>query len=596
MKKINTTRVNLRNLMEVLGNHLYSTPAVAVRELIQNAHDSCIRRQIEDSETFEPEIQVTTSESKKLLIIEDNGSGLTEEEIHEYLATVGSGYTKELREQTANEEMIGAFGLGFLTAYVVSDSVELWTTSYRERDRGWYFQSNGIERYAVEETEPRTPGTRVVLHLSEEFHDLARDELARRVLRRYCALFPVPVSLNSNVRINDIIPPWKREKASSVRMVKENLEFVSLFENRFEPLCAFGVEPNDAANVRGILWIQDSATYGTSDNRRAYVFVRGMLVSEDERDLLPAWAGFVGGVFESSEMQPTASRETLQKNDAYEAAKSCITEALIGGLGQIARKNPGLWRSVLLRHNEALLGASICDERLFKMLEKDLKLPTSEGELTMPEIVKRGDGKIYVSLDEAGGPETVIFRALMKPIVYGYRYGVLPFCLLYGKKHGPSVIQLGTESGNAGLFAPVQDANEGEEELLAALLAGPNQKLVLTRFEPEYLPLVLIPNRELEIKRRLEADEADRRIASGVLSLARMYTAKIKDETESAIYVNMSSPVVHRLLAMPGGETRANLAKLLASFVYISSSGRDADGERGDCLRLFWESVSALMR
>jgi molecular chaperone HtpG len=121
---LHKTRVDLEGLMKVLGDHLYSTPMVAVRELVQNAHDSCERRRIEAGEDFEARIVVRADPSAKTLTIEDTGAGLTDDEIREYLATVGAGYTRTLRQReqvgdTANS-LIGYFGLGFLSAFVVS--------------------------------------------------------------------------------------------------------------------------------------------------------------------------------------------------------------------------------------------------------------------------------------------------------------------------------------------------------------------------------------------------------------------------------------------------------------------------------------------
>lgn len=106
------TKVDFAGLMRVLGEALYSTPHVAIRELVQNAYDSCTRRALEAADRFEPAIAVTVAPG--VLTITDNGAGLTAEEIHSYLATVGAGYTRALREQGA-KGLIGYFGLGFLS-------------------------------------------------------------------------------------------------------------------------------------------------------------------------------------------------------------------------------------------------------------------------------------------------------------------------------------------------------------------------------------------------------------------------------------------------------------------------------------------------
>ncbi|MBZ4270742.1 hypothetical protein LAM69_22945, partial [Mycobacterium tuberculosis] len=87
---------------------------------------------------------------------------------------------------------------------------------------------------------------------------------------------------------------------------------VSRFERRFEPLCTIAVEPTADSDLKGLLWVHDARTYGTSDNRNLTVVVRGMMLDDDARELLPGWAGFIGGVVESTRLTPTASREDLQ--------------------------------------------------------------------------------------------------------------------------------------------------------------------------------------------------------------------------------------------------------------------------------------------
>src|SRR3974377_669301 len=118
--------LHLPGLLKVLAEHLYSSKKVGIRELIQNAHDSCMRRKIEASEPdYQPRIEVALDVPRRLITISDNGNGLTEEEIVTYLATIGRGYTRELRDRLAlgspaeAAELIGQFGLGFLSAFLL---------------------------------------------------------------------------------------------------------------------------------------------------------------------------------------------------------------------------------------------------------------------------------------------------------------------------------------------------------------------------------------------------------------------------------------------------------------------------------------------
>ncbi|MFS8067264.1 MAG: ATP-binding protein [Byssovorax sp.] len=604
------TQVDLSGLMRVLGNNLYSTPHVALRELVQNAHDSCVRRQIEDTGAFEPAIVVTPDPAKRTLTILDTGAGLTREEVIKYLATVGAGYTGKLRaEGRGGEALIGAFGLGFLSAFVVSERVDLYTTSYQEPSQGWHFQSRGGERYQLGPAPPGPVGTRVVLHLGEPFALLASLELVPKLLERYASLlaFPIHIGSRSSDAVNRPPPPWRSDGDSPLLHRRRSLEFARRFEPRFEPLCTFDVKPevagapgeNDVGGgPRGLLWIQDGATYGTSDNRNISVFVRGMLVSPDERDLLPPWAGFAGGVIEADALTPTASREDVQRNTAYHLVAGQIQTALIEGLAHLAENEPATWRRVLLRHNESLLGAAICDPRLFDLLAPDLKVPTSEGELTVPAVRKKSGGKIHISMGEQGGYEEILFRALRVPVVTGVRYAALPFCQAYAQRIGGAVVQLGTKQGNQSLF-PGAELPDAKATRLRALFHVEKQEVVPARFAPGSLPLVLVPDRDVLLKQVLERDEADKKVSTAVLGMARLFTKTIDAGVEARLYVNLDAPVIQRILAAegPAEEARAEQAARLLRGVAGLMAGREegALGEVAGHLEALSSALLALL-
>lgn len=363
-----TTQVDLNGLMTVLGEHLYSTPTVAVRELVQNAHDAIHRRRIESAEPFSPRIVVRADRERGTLTILDNGAGLTRDEIIAFLATVGAGYTRTLRAKRPSDELIGYFGLGFLSAFVVSERIEVRTTSYQRPHEGWLYRSRDGERYSLEPCDPGPVGSTVELLLAPRFRPLLEGVELRALLERYCALLPLPVYVGSEpAAVNAEPPPWRSPSLDVHRLAAARRTFAARFERRFEPLCILPVEPTAESDLRGLLWVQDARTYGTSDNRNLSVFVRGMLLDDDARELLPPWAGFIGGVVESSALTPTASREDLQRDHRWHAARAQLTQSLIDGLGRVAREQPEAWRRVLARHN---VPGTIDDRALDALLEQ----------------------------------------------------------------------------------------------------------------------------------------------------------------------------------------------------------------------------------
>ena len=626
--------------MKVLGDHLYSTPTVAIRELVQNAHDSCERRRIEAGADFDARILVIADPAQKTLTIEDTGAGLTDDEIQRYLATVGAGYTRQLRAREAeSSSLIGYFGLGFLSAFVVAERTDVWTCSYQQPDRAWRFVSRDGQTYTLEPGASRAVGTRVTLHLREAHVGLANPLAVRRLLTRYACLLEHPIHCpldpsEPGEPVNAEPPPWRDDRElSPLRRRKLAFEFASRFESEFEPLCVLNVAssprpagdapagppgsrrgppfPNHASHawgpdpLRGLIWLQDSWTYGSSDNRRVWVFVRGMMISDDARDLLPRWAGFVGAAVEAVGLTPTASREDLQRDATYDRARAQLLDALVDGLATIARTEPATWRRILLRHNEALLGAAICDDRLFELVAEQATVPTSQGDLGLGRVLERSRGKIYVSRAERGGFEELLFRALAVPVVQGRRYGALAVARRWAERRGIPLIMLGTESGEQALFRPVDDAElepgAGEALRLAFAVADAEVEVVLSRYAPEHLPFVLVPDREVELKQRIEADDADKRISTAALGLARLFTETIERRPPLRLHLNVDCEIIGRLGAAlvgdPGGpaatRTLALLRPLVALLSQVDEQQRYMTGEAA--LRQICELAATLL-
>ena len=297
--EIRRAGVDLNGLMTVLGKHLYSTPVVALRELVQNAHDSIIRRRIEQPGVAVPSrISVQVDAGAGVLRISDTGAGLTRRR-----STITGHRRRRLYPWPApggedDEGLIGMFGLGFLSAFVLARRVSVRTTSYQTPDLGHLYVSSNAEQYTVSEVPARAVGTEVELELHPDFLPLANEARLHEVLGRYCALLSEPIFIGAATEaINPEPPPWRGQGMLPCIRCRPAaaLQFAARFEHDFEPIVTVPLRADGNSDATGLLWVQDGATYGTSDNRNLSVFVRGMLLDDDARDLLPPWAGFIGG-------------------------------------------------------------------------------------------------------------------------------------------------------------------------------------------------------------------------------------------------------------------------------------------------------------
>lgn len=222
------------------------------------------------------------------------------------------------------------FGLGFLSAFVLARRVTVRTTSYQSPTLGHCYISSNAEQYTVSPIPARAQvGTEVMLELHSDYLLLAQEGRLREILSRYCALLREPIWIGADSQpINPEPPPWRMHDAVPLHPVqawRRQREFAARFERNFEPLCCMPVRVEEGSDAVGLLWVQDGATYGTSDNRNLSVFLRGMLLDDNARELLPPWAGFIGGVIESNRLTPTASREDLQRDTVYSAVQHALS-------------------------------------------------------------------------------------------------------------------------------------------------------------------------------------------------------------------------------------------------------------------------------
>ncbi|HGY4386062.1 ATP-binding protein [Escherichia coli] len=596
-----STEVNLNGLIEVLSKHLYSTPVVAVRELVQNGHDAIVRRRLEQPDAPKDNaIRVVADVAKSTITITDTGAGLTESEIHGFLATVGVGYTRMLRQQDDNTGLIGMFGLGFLSAFVLAKEVTVLTTSWQTPDQSWKYHSTDGQKYTVTPYESSETGTQVILTLKEEYSHLASNNLLNRVLSRYCILLHEPVYVgDAGEPVNKLQPPWREVAPEGVTMhralvQRKNLAFAAQFESSFEPICTIPVVPAGMSDAVGILWIQDGATYGTSDNRNLSLFLRGMLLDDEARELLPPWAGFIGGVIESSKLTPTASREDLQRDETWVAVQEALKEALISGLSDLAQNQPEIWRRVLMRHNEALLGAALCDDRLFDLLKDRLQVPTSKGALLAKDL--RVNNSIHILLSRDGGLEEMLFHILQRPVARGDRYAVVPFLRRWALLYHCRIVEVGTQTGNEQLFSLAELPEEQVAYLEEHLCDG--EQLIISRFEPAVLPLVVTPDREAELKQILEQDDADKRISTAALMLARQFTSQIQKTKTSSLYINLNNPCIMQLVtALQHQQQPAAALRLLKSLKVIlcSSGNKEQQWDLHQALEDFTQVIPVLI-
>jgi molecular chaperone HtpG len=565
--------LHLPGLLKVLAEHLYSSKKVGIRELIQNAHDSCVRRKIEaDEPHYRPRIDVRLDAKRRTLAIADNGHGLTEEEIGTYLSTIGRGYTRELRERLAlcspaeAAELIGQFGLGFLSAFLLASEVSLTTRSF-QGGPALHWSSTGDEHYDLGPGQREQVGTTVELKVKPAASFILSEQTLTETVRTYADFLPIPIHIDDDeYPVNLMAPPWEAEDPA--RAIPE---YIARAFRGTRPLCVLPLCDckvslgHDTLSVplEGFLFVPQVSIASVREYGDLTVFIRRMFICERERDLLPPWARFVRGVIECPLLQPTASREGIHQDENFESVRQALEEQLGAGLRRLAQEEPGTWKKVVRGHSDVIIGWAVSDNEFFERVADIVTFRTTRGPLSLPEYLEHSGGSLYYVTRELGSlQEQMLAEGRDVPAIDASWFSVTPFLEKYAQRHDHlNLVQLDGESQQLLRPAP--------EGVFAPLLEHYRSRGVRARvasFKPAEAPALMLYPQGAELAREAQASIQAGDLPGPLAGLVHQYVEGKFDpeELRGTLYLNASCPLVRRLAERPpAAEARAAVLTLI---------------------------------
>lgn len=493
--------LHLPGLLQILGEHLYSDPRVALREALQNAHDSCQRRRIEaDSADYQPRILVFGRKRPRRIEIQDNGSGLTPAEVHSFLATIGRSYTGELRGKLdlealeATQNLIGQFGLGLLSGFLLASRVTLTTRSYQDGATALEWSSTGGQTYTLREVEDHPIGSTLRLDLKPLASFLVEPGQLEQTLRSYIDFLPVPVHVDgSGEPVNQSVAPWHEPGAGEE-------DYARFVRHHFgvEPLTVIPVHDHKARVGRisevtlplaGVLFIPPASVTSLREYGDVAVYIRRMFITDHERDLLPPWARFVRGLIESPRLRPTVSREALRQDVTYLAARQALGEQLLAHLRSLAAERPETWREIVIAHNDLIKGWSVQEPDLFAAVADLVHFRTSRGRLPLAEIRRITGDRVYYYSDETGSnQEKMLYEAMGLLVIDASHFAEEAFLKQYQALH-PEVRLEQLRPGAQTFFRP---APAGPLVEIVAFFESRGVACRTVKFRPGELPALLV--------------------------------------------------------------------------------------------------------
>ncbi len=344
-------KAETKQVLDIVVNSLYKDKEIFVRELISNASDALekLRRtQLTEKNIFDDnldlEINLNTDDSAKQLIIQDFGIGMTEEELIRNLGTIAHSGSKEFLEALKNdgeknEALIGKFGVGFYSVFMVSDSVKVYTRTWQQDGEGLCWESDGDGGYSVDKADGQRRGTKIVIQLKDGFEEFAKEDRIKDIVKKYSAFVQFPVSVNGE-KVNTVDAIWLRSK-SEIKD-EEYEEFYKFQANEYEgPLMRLHFSADAPLEINSLLFVpkRNMEKMGMFRNEnKVALHCRKVLIDAEPKSLFPEWLRFLRGVVDSSDIPLNVSRETMQDSELLRKLGQVLTKRFIKFLNEQAKK------------------------------------------------------------------------------------------------------------------------------------------------------------------------------------------------------------------------------------------------------------------
>ena len=448
-------KTEVSDLLNLIIHSLYSNREIFLRELISNASDAIDKLKylsLTDEKlkgfSFDPAIEVRFDSDAKTLTISDNGVGMDEDDLNANLGTIASSGTRKFLENLGddarkNSNLIGQFGVGFYSAFMVASRVEV-VSRKAGQDKAFRWESEGRSSYTVSEAQRAQQGSDIILHLNQEGEEYANRWQLETLIRKYSDHIAYPIWLeydqehykdekdadgnpvkeieHKREQINSASALWTRSKSS----IKDE-EYKEFYKNSYsdseDPLFYIHTHAEGATEYTTLFYVPAKAPFDMyyADYRPGVkLYVKRVYITDDDKELLPTYLRFVRGIIDSEDLPLNVSREILQENKVMSAIRSGSVKKLLGEFRKIADSNPDLYVKFIEQYNrplkEGLYGDYANRETLLELVR--YKSTAVEGYTSLAsykERMKDGQSAIYYI---TGGKEDILRNS---PLLATYR-------------------------------------------------------------------------------------------------------------------------------------------------------------------------------
>ena len=347
--------VTTENIFPVIKKFLYSDHEIFLRELVSNAVDATQKLKTlsakgeAEGELGDLTIHVEVNEEAKTLTIVDRGIGMSIDEVDKYINQIAFSGAEEFMAKYKDQAIIGHFGLGFYSSFMVADKVEIFSQSYRTEEKSVHWSCNGSPEFEMEEMEEKLErGTRIVLHLSEECAEYAQKSEIQKLLRKYCHFLPIPIAFGKRTEwkdgkyvdteedniINVTTPLWTR-KPSEITEEEYKAFYADLYPTADEPLFYIHLNIDYPFNLTGILYFPKIHNNFDIQRNRIQLYSNQVFVTDEVNGIVPEYLTLLHGVIDSPDIPLNVSRSYLQSDSNVKKISSYITRKVADRLQEL---------------------------------------------------------------------------------------------------------------------------------------------------------------------------------------------------------------------------------------------------------------------
>ncbi|MBR2388651.1 MAG: molecular chaperone HtpG [Clostridia bacterium] len=572
--------VDTEHIFPIIKKWLYSEKDIFLREIVSNAADAITKLKrldslgIRSSADEAYRITVTLDSDAKTLTVEDNGIGMSEEELVKYICNIAFSGAVDFIQKYENETdgakngIIGHFGLGFYSSLMVSEKVEIETKSYTDAPAvHWECDDEG--EYTISPSSKTEHGTKIIMHISEDEKEYLSSSKIRAILEKYCSFIPVEIyycdgveNENENAEekpINDVSPLW--QKAPSECTDEEYKSFYSkVFADYKEPLFNVHINADYPLNFKGILYFPKLAGDYEMIEGQIKLYYNQVFVADNIKEVIPEYLFMLKGVIDCPELPLNVSRSYLQKNTYVTKVSAHIVKKVADKLNSLRLNENERYYSLWDDISSFIEYACMRDKKFYDRVKSSLLLPlTDSTKVTYEEYLEAAKEKhentVYYATDAALQAQYIAMfegegikvALLEKPIDTQFA------TLLEQYMEGVKFVRVDSEVADVLKAAGNTTENEKLKELFIKVSKDEKLEVKFDALKNTGVPTLLNIS---EQSRRME-------------EMMKLYRADSKDFSfplESTLVINTSSPLIAKLT--DALESEPEKAEKMASYIY----------------------------